>query len=264
MPKKCPYCGSPVIHKEGEVAVRCLNRNCYQQRIRRIAFFASKDAMDIGHLGQKVVEQLVERGLVCTVSDLYRLTEAELATLEGFKEKSIDNLLKSIDASRHVSLPRFILSLGIKYIGEGTADLLAMHAGDIKKLSKMSREELLEIEGIGEKIADSVVQYFSDPENVEEIHALLAFKVKPEAVKAVTRKTHPFYGKTFVLTGALAEYTRSEASRLIKERGGKVSSSVSKQTDYVLAGEDPGSKLDKAEELGVKVISEAHFKKMLD
>jgi DNA ligase (NAD+) len=263
MPKTCPSCGTTVVHVSGEVAVRCPNPHCGAQNMRRIAFFASKHAMDIGHLGEKVVEQLVQKKLIHNISDIYRLTEEDLSELEGFKEKSIRNLLDSIDDSRHVSLPRFILALGIKHVGAGTAELLASHAGDIKTLSKMSKEELLEIEGIGDIVAESIVDYFSDQRNLKEIQELLHLGVRPEAVKIRVSKSHPFYGKTFVLTGTLSDYTRSQASELIKERGGKVASSVSKQTDFVLAGEEPGSKLDKAHQLNVKILSEHQFKKML-
>lgn len=264
MPSKCPSCGSPVIHIPGEVAVRCSNADgCIVQRIRRIAFFASKDAMDIGHMGIRVVEQLVEKGLVTRVSDIYDLTEEELAQLEGFKEKSVQNLLESIDKSRRVTLGRFILALGIKHVGAETADLLANYSGDIQKLVEVTKEELLEIEGIGDKVAESIVEFFSDPVNLKEINLLLERGVKPEAIKIKVRKDHSFYGKTFVLTGTLEEYSRSQAAELIKERGGKVSGSVSAKTDYVLAGDDPGSKLDKANKLNITVLSEKKFKEML-
>ncbi len=264
MPKTCPSCGAHVVHSEEEVAVRCPNtKDCPEQQMRRIIYFASKDAMDIEHLGEKVVEQLFHKKLVRTPSDIYALTAEDLSKLEGFKEKSIRNLLESIDKSRQVSLARFILSLGIKYVGEGTAELLAENAGSIEKLSQMSVEELKEIQGIGGKIAHSVFDYFKDPANLKEIHTLLMLDVKPQAVKVARRTGHAFSGKTFVLTGALQNYTRDEATALIKERGGKVTGSVSAKTDYVLAGEDPGSKLDKAKELKVKVISEYDFEKLL-
>ena len=264
MPKTCPSCGHRVVHTEGEVAVRCPNtEGCEEQQIRRIAFFVCKEAMDIDHLGEKVVQQLVKKELVHSVSDIYTLTEKDLAKLEGFKEKSIQNLLESIDKSRHVSLAKFILALGIKYVGKGTAEDLAMAAGDIDTLSKMNFEELQEIEGVGEKVAQAVVDYFSESKNLKEIHALLKNGVEPEAPKRTVRKDHEFYKKVFVLTGTLENYSRSEASDLIKERGGKVTGSVSQNTDYVLAGEDPGSKLDKARSLKIPVLTEKQFKEML-
>lgn len=264
MPKNCPSCGTKVETSEEEVAVRCPNsKDCPEQQMGRIAYFASKNAMDIEHLGEKVVEQLFTKKLVRRASDIYGLTASDLSKLEGFKEKSIQNLLESIDKSRAVSLERFILALGIKYVGEGTAEVLAENAGSIEKLSLMSVEELKELQGIGGKIAHSVAEYFKDPENVKEIHLLLMMGVKPHGVKIVRRKDHTFSGKTIVLTGSLQNYSRDEASALIKECGGKVTGSVSAKTDFVLAGEDPGSKLDKAKELKVKVISEYEFEKLL-
>jgi DNA ligase (NAD+) len=264
MPRSCPSCGTHVIHSQEEVAVRCPNsKNCPEQQMRRIAYFASKDAMDIEHLGEKVVEQLFHKKLVHHISDIYALTKADLAKLDGFKEKSIENLHASIEKSRHVSLSRFILALGIKYVGEGTAELLAEHAGDIEKLAEMSATDLEEIQGIGTKIAHSVVDYFKDSAHLKEIQLLLKHGVKPQGLKLKRRKDHAFSDKTFVLTGALEKFTRDEATRLIKERGGKVTGSVTKNTDFVLVGEDPGSKLDKARELHIKTLSEKEFEKQL-
>lgn len=264
MPRHCPSCGASVVQSEEEVAVRCPNtKKCPEQRMRQIAYFVSKDAMDIDHMGEKVVEQLFNKGFVTHPSDIYTLTEKELAQLDGFKEKSIENLLTSIDKSRHVTLSRLILALGIKYVGEGTAEVLAEHVHDIDRLSKMSVDELLEIEGVGEKIAQSIVDYFAEPSHLKEIHALLKAGVKVQAPKIVRRKDHAFSGKTLVLTGTLHNYSRTEATQLIKERGGKVSGSVSSKTDFLVAGEDPGSKLDKAKELKIKVLNEYDFERML-
>lgn len=264
MPSRCPVCGTHVVHSKDEVAVRCPNiKGCEEQKIRRFAYFASKDAMDINHLGEKVVEQLVKKGLVSRLSDLYRLTEKDLEKLEGFKEKSIHNLLTAIDASRHCTLSRFILALGIRYIGEETADLLAREAGSIEALMSMKEDDLLNIEGVGEKMAAAVVAYFGEKDHVKEIESLLEVGVKPIAPKKVVLRGHPFEGKTFVLTGTLEHYSRDQATDLIKERGGKVTGSVSKKTDYVLFGEEAGSKLDKAKELGIELLTEKQFEKML-
>ncbi|MBS0619929.1 MAG: NAD-dependent DNA ligase LigA [Verrucomicrobia bacterium] len=264
MPTHCPSCGSRVIHSEEEVAVRCPNaESCPEQEMRRIIYFASKDAMDIDHLGEKVVEQLFTKKLVRRISDLYALSASDLEKLEGFKEKSIDNLLKSIAKSRHVTLARFLLALGIKYVGEGVAEILAEATGDIDALAAMSVEDLKEIQGIGEKIAHSVVQYFRDPTHLKEIHRLIERGIRLEAPKRTRRLDHLFSGKIFVLTGTLSGLSRSEATELIKERGGKVTGSVSSKTDYVLVGEDPGSKLDKARELKIEILSETDFKKLL-
>ncbi len=264
MPKKCPSCGSPVVSCEGEVAVRCKNSwECPQQKMRRIQFFASKDAMDIDHLGEKIVEQLVVKGFVNGYADLYKLTAEDLAQLEGFKEKSIYKLLTSIDRSRHTSLYRLILGLGIKHVGETTAELLAEQAGDLEHLQHISKEQCLEIGGIGDIMADAIVDYFSATESRKEIQALLAAGVKPEAPKRKKIQGHPFAGKTFVLTGALTNYSRTVAANLIKERGGKVTSSVSKTTDYLVVGEDPGSKLVKAQNWGVEILDEKTFTSLL-
>ncbi len=263
MPRHCPACGTSVVHVKGEVAVRCPNKFCTEQRVRRVAHFVSKNAMDIEHMGEKVVEQLVMKGLVTTFSDIYDLSEDDLAQLEGFKEKSIHNLLTSIEKSKKVSLGRFIFALGIKHIGEESAELLAQHAGDIETFCKMNEEALLALEGIGEKTAQEVVAYLHESAHLKEIEALLKQGVKPSQIKVSHHKGHPFYGKTIVLTGGLQDFTRSQASALIKERGGKVSGSVTKTTDFVLVGEDPGSKLDKAKELGIRILDEKEFKKLL-
>lgn len=262
MPSHCPICKSRVIHVEGEVAVRCANVACEGQRVRRLAYFASKHAMDIEHMGERVVEQLVEKGLVSRISDIYLLDEEKLTELEGFKEKSIKNLLESIDASRKCPLSRFIMGLGIKYVGTETAELLAEEARDLKTLLKMKEEDLVAIDGIGEKTAEEIARALHDPDTQEEIRLLLAHGVTPQKMKEKLTG-HPFSGKTFVLTGALQNYSRDEATALIKERGGSVSGSVSKKTDYVLVGEDPGSKYDKAKQLGITILSEDQFKKMI-
>ncbi|MGH2638884.1 MAG: NAD-dependent DNA ligase LigA, partial [Rhabdochlamydiaceae bacterium] len=204
MPTHCPFCGTHVVHSQDEVAVRCPNTTgCQEQIIRRIAYFAAKDAMDIDHLGEKVVEQLVKKKLIRKPSDLYFLTEKELAQLDGFKEKSIQNLLSSIDASRNVSLSRFIIALNIRYIGEETAEILAREAGSIHKLVEMTQDDFLNIQGIGEKMAEGLVRYFKEARHQKEIEALLEAGINPKAPKKITRTDHSFFGKTFVLTGAL-------------------------------------------------------------
>jgi DNA ligase (NAD+) len=236
MPIDCPICGTPVVRTEGEVAVRCPNyKGCGEQIIRRIAYFASKDAMDIDHMGEKVVEQLVKKKLISRVSDIYILTAEDLATLEGFKEKSIHNLLTSIDKSRHVPLARFLLALSIRYVGEETAEILAQESGSVDKLAEMSEEELLKIEGVGDKMAEAIVAYFKDPDNLKEIELLLKNGVKPHATKKVIRTDHAFSGKTFVLTGSLQNHSRDQAEALIKERGRK-SDRFSQQKNRLCAG----------------------------
>jgi DNA ligase (NAD+) len=215
-------------------------------------------------MGERVVEQLVEKGLVTRISDIYLLDEKKLSQLEGFKEKSIRNLLESIDASRNCSLARFLMGLGIKYVGTETAELLAENVKDLDDLIHKSAEELTEIEGIGEKTAIAIAEFFKDPQNREEIQLLLKHGVQLQRLAKKKISGHEFDGKTFVLTGALTHFTRDEAMARIKERGGKVSGSVSKKTDWVLVGEDPGSKYQKAKELKIKILSEEEFRKMVE
>lgn len=264
MPEQCPNCGAEVVHVPGEVAIRCPNLNCSEQQLRRLIHFASKHCMDIDNLGEKVMEQLYNLKFVKTPSDIFSLTELQLYQLEGFKEKSVQNLLSSIEKSKEIALPRFIMALAIKHVGTGTADLLANYAGDIENLSKLTEEDLLKIDGIGPKVAAAVVEYFQDPQNREEIDKMLRSGVVPgKAKKVKVVEDHAFNEKTFVLTGTLQNYSRSEAAELIKQRGGKVTETVSKKTHYVLAGESAGSKLEKARALGVTILSESDFVAML-
>ncbi len=264
MPHICPSCSTPVVRVEEEVAVRCPNsKGCPEQQIRRIAFFVGKEAMDIENLGERVVTQLVQKGFVKAPSDIYKLTADNLSQLEGFKQKSVENLLKGIERSRDISFPRLIMALGIKHVGIGTADLLAAKAKDIHALMKISAGELIEIEGIGEKVAEAIVSHFADPQNCQEVEALLAAGIRPQEVKPSAFTDHPFQSKTFVLTGSLQKYTRLEATNLIKERGGKVTAAVSQKTHFVLAGDDAGSKLDKARKWNIAILTEADFQQQL-
>jgi DNA ligase (NAD+) len=264
MPDACPMCGTPVVKALGEVAVRCPNhKGCHEQIVRRIVHFVGKEAMDIDHMGEKVVEKLVDRGFISSPSDIYRLTANEIAQLEGFKEKSIENLLTSVEKSKTVPLERLIMALGIPHVGKGTAEDLARKSGSLEKLSQMTLEEFTYIEGVGEKVAQSIVLYFADPHHQQEIHSLLECVVTPQTSATFTIQDHPFSGKSFVLTGALHGYTRNEAANLIKARGGRVSEAVSKKTDFLLVGEDPGSKLEKAKTLGVAILSEEMFTEKL-
>jgi DNA ligase (NAD+) len=261
IPNKCPICGEKAMHIENEVAIRCVNTSCKGKELRKLQFFASKHALDIENLGIRVMEQLFEKGYVKRISDIYSLSKEKLKNLEGFKEKSINNLLESIEKSKDCSLSKFIMGLNIKYIGSETADLLADFSKSIDNLKKITYEELLSIEGIGEKAAGAIVEFFQDKRNLEEIDLLIKYGLKPKVIQSTAKKT--LLDKTFVLTGSLKEYTRDEAKKLLKERGAKVSSSVSKNTDFVLAGEEAGSKLDKAKKLNIKIITEEEFKKML-
>ncbi len=262
MPKNCPICHAEVHKSQEEVAFRCTNPLCTAQVMRRIIYFASKYAMDIEHMGEKVVEQLVEKGLVTRKSDIYRLTAADLVQIEGFKEKSIYNLLNSIEASKNCSLARFIMGLGCPYVGTETAQELANATRDIHVLMNMREEEFRAIQGIGDKTAAAIYTFFQQKEHREEIEELLICGVRLQ--KMGEKKINPaFSGKTFVLTGTLTGYSRDEIASLIKERGGKVSGSVSKNTDYVIVGFDPGSKYKKALELGIVILTEEQFELLL-
>ncbi|NGX31178.1 MAG: DNA ligase [Chlamydiae bacterium] len=258
MPKNCPSCGSELQRVEEEVAVRCANFDgCAEQVLRHLIFFASKDAMDIEHLGKKVIEHLFNLEFVKYPADFYRLHEKELYQIPNFKEKSVKNVLDSIEKSKTQPLSRVILGLGIRHVGKSSADLLAKKFQNIENLFHIKKEMLFEVEGIGEIVADSIVEYFSKQENMEHIQALLELGLSPKEMVQI--KGHAFLGKTFVLTGSLENYTRQKASELIQERGGIVSSSVSKKTDYVLAGKEAGSKLEKAKKFGVELLSEQEF-----
>lgn len=264
MPSTCPSCGTPAIKVEGEVAIRCPNeKGCYEQQIRRLIYFASKHALDINHLGEKVMIQLFEKGFVKRPADVFKLTAEQISLLEGFKEKSIQNLLTSIEKSKDVTFSQFLMALGIKYVGAGTAELLASKSGNLEVLMQMSEDDLKAIEGIGEKVAQSVVAYFADPLNLAEIQELQSLGLRPKFQEVISFKSHIFNGKNFVLTGSLENFTRNSAATLIKERGGKVTDTVSKKTNYLLAGRDPGSKFDKAKSLGIQILDENEFVSLL-
>ncbi|OGN60096.1 MAG: DNA ligase (NAD(+)) LigA [Chlamydiae bacterium RIFCSPHIGHO2_12_FULL_27_8] len=264
IPLKCPICFESVIKKEGETAYKCVNKNCSGQKIRKLQYFASKNAMDIENLGIKVVEMLYEKKLISKPSDIYLLDEKKLLNLDGFKEKSIKNLLESIEKSKNPTLSQFIMALGIQYIGAETAEILADRVKTIDNLKKISKEDLLEIEGIGEKASEAIVNFFNDSKNLYEIEKLIELGVKPKKIEEKKFIDKNFEDKSFVLTGTLKDFTRDEAKKIIKERGGKTSSAVSINTDFLLAGEEPGSKYQKAKKLNIKIISEEDFKKMLN
>lgn len=264
MPEYCPSCGTKVFVSEEEVAVRCPNEDgCPEQKAKRLIFFASKQGMDIEHLGEKVVLQLIMKGFVKTFSDFYKLTEKELAQLTSFKEKSIKQLLTGIENSKSVALERFIMALGIKHVGTGIAELLAERAGSLENLMNMTIEELQAIDGIGERVSESIRFYFSLEDNVQEVQTLKSLGIVLKEKEAQNFLGHPFQGKTFVLTGTLEHYTRSDASSLIKERGGKVVDSVSKKVDFLLAGHEAGSKLEKAQSLGIPILTEEEWLKFI-
>jgi DNA ligase (NAD+) len=265
MPIDCPSCGEKVVHTKEGVAFFCPNqKGCPAQLLRRLTHFVGKEAFDIEELGVKVMEQLVVKGFVKRASDIFTLNDKELFQLEGFKEKAVNNLLTSIEKSKKISLSKFLMALGIKHVGATTADLLARRAATIESLIKMSEKEFLEIDGIGKVVAIALVDYFSTQDHLIEIEKLKENGVVIEEEKGVVFKDHPFQGKTFVLTGTLENYTRPKAVALIRERGGNVSGSVSRLTDYVIEGADAGSKLEKAKALNVKILTEKEFEGSLN
>jgi DNA ligase (NAD+) len=261
MPSHCPQCGTPVARIEGEVAMRCPNPECTEQQLRQIIFFASKQALDIDHIGEKVIEQLYQKQLVRRPSDLFTLDAAALAQLEGFKEKSIQNALESLAKARHVPLWRLIHALQIRHVGTGMAQTLAREAGSLQALMAMDRDALLRIEGIGPKVADAVADYFATPAHQAEIQRLLQLGL--QIIPEQPSEGGSLQGKIFVITGTLATMTRDEAAEQIRSRGGKVSDSVSRKTSYLVAGTDAGSKLAKAQSLGIPILDEAAFRQLL-
>jgi DNA ligase (NAD+) len=262
MPKDCPECGSTIHHVEGEVAYRCVNAACPAKRKESILHYASRHAMNIDGLGDKIVDQLVDKGLVKDVADLYSLKEDDVAALDRMAEKSAQNLLEEIEGSKKNSLARLIYALGIFSVGERTGQLLAEHFSSLEELAAAKEEQLEVVHEVGPKIAASIVEFFSEPANRQLIKRLNKAGVHPTAEKREV-KSQKFAGKSFVFTGGLANRSREEAGELVQQHGGKVSGSVSKKTDYVVVGTDPGSKHDKAKELGVTILSEAEFEKLL-
>ena len=261
-PEFCPSCGSRVVREEGEAAMRCTNTDCPAQLLRHLIHFVSRDAMDIDGLGPALLEQLLNAGLIKSFIDLYRLEAEPLAALDRMGNKSADNIIKAIEKSKSAEIYRLVYALGIRHIGEKAAKLLCEHFLSIDRLFEASVEEIAEIDGYGEIMAQSVYDYFRLDGTVHLISQLKELGVEMKPLEANT-KEGMFLGKTFVLTGTLPTMSRKEASALIEQNGGKTSSSVSKKTDYVLAGEDAGSKLTKAQSLGITIISEAELLEML-
>jgi DNA ligase (NAD+) len=262
-PKKCPVCETPVVRPEGEAVTRCPNYDCPARVKERILYFASRKAMDIEGLGKAVVEQFYATGLVKDVADIYSLTHEQIAALERKAEKSATNLINQIEVSKTRGLRRLIFALGIENVGERYARIFANHFRSIDNLARATVSELDDISDVGLTVALSVHEWFANPRNQDLIARLKEAGVKTELETQTAVANDNFAGKSFVLTGKLETLTRDEAARLIEERGGRVSSSVSKKTDFVLAGEDAGSKLEKANSLGVKVLTEDIFREMI-
>ena len=265
MPTKCPVCGSAVERPADEAIARCTGGlYCPAQRKQALRHFAGRRALDIEGLGEKLIDQLVDAGLVRTAADLFKLDLKTLASLERMGEKSAANLLAALDKARHTTLERCIYALGIRHVGESTARDLARHFGSLDALMAADEEALLEVPDVGPVVAASIVRFFAEPHNREVIAQLRAAGVRWREGSAAKRAAAgPLAGKTFVLTGTLPTWTRDEAKERIEAAGGKVAGSVSKKTDYVVAGAEPGSKLEKARELGVKVIDEEGLRRLL-
>lgn len=261
IPDICPSCGGKVTREEGEAALRCCNPDCPNQLLRNLIHFCSRDAMDIEGMGTAVLETFVNEGMIKTAADIYTLDRDKIASIERMGEKSADNLIAAAEKSKENDLARLIYALGIRHIGQKAGKLLAEHFGTMDKLIAATTEEIAEIEGFGLIMAESVTDFFSHPESIKLIEDLKALGINMESRKEIVDMR--FEGMTFVLTGTLSTYTRSEATKIIEAFGGKASSSVSKKTTYVLAGEDAGSKLKKANDLGVTVISEEEFAKLI-
>jgi len=262
MPKKCPVCGSTIHKVEGEVAYRCVNSACPAKLKESIQHYAGRHAMNIDGLGEKIVDQLVEKGIVKDIADLYSLKVEGVAELERMGEKSAQNLIDEIEGSKKQPLDRLIYALGIQFVGERTGQLLAEHFTSVDELAKASAEELENVPEVGPKVAASITEFFSEAANKKVIKKLSDKGVRPKAEKREI-KSNKLEGKSFVFTGGLANRSREDAGALVVEHGGKISGSVSKKTDYVVVGTDPGSKYDKAKELGVTILDEREFEKLV-
>ena len=262
MPERCPVCGGHVVRVEGEADHRCVNQKCPAKLRETILHFASRGVMNIDGMGDALVTQLTDRGMVKDVADIYKLTKEKLLSLERMGDKSAENVLREIENSKKLPLERVIYGLGIRMVGERTAQFLAEHFGELSAIENAGEEELQDVEEVGPRIAKSIVEFFAEPKNRELVEELRAAGVTMKGKKK--ERGTKLAGKTFVLTGTLAHFTRDEAKKMIEDAGGKVAGSVSKKTDYVVAGAEAGSKLDKAKELGVEVIDEDEMRKLVE
>jgi DNA ligase (NAD+) len=261
MPGKCPICGTHVVRAEGEVDYRCVNANCPAKLRESILHFASRGVMNIDGMGEALVNQLTDQGVVKNVADIYKITQADLLKLERMGEKSAQNVLHEIEASKKLPLERMIFGLGIRFVGERTGQFLSEHFGSMDALMNASEDELIEVNEVGPRIAKSIAEFFQEPKNRELVEHLRKAGLNLSGNKK--QRGTKLAGKTFVLTGTMPRYSRDQAKKMIEDAGGRVSGSVSKKTDYVVAGEDAGSKLEKAKELGVSVIDEKTMGELL-
>ena len=255
-PDHCPVCGHPLERPEGEAVTRCINPHCPAQRLQSLIYFVGKSGLDIEGLGSRNMERLVEAGLVKDLPDIFQLRREDLAALDGWGEKSADNVLAAVAQAKHLSLARFLGALGIRYVGEVTAELLALHFTSLDALMQASRDELLAVEGIGEQVATSLLDYFSDPSTRKMLARLLALGV---TIVAPERRVRPLDGQVFLFTGSLEKMSRNEAKQLVREQGGQVVSGISKKVTALVAGAKAGGKLKKAAAMGIPVLSEQAF-----
>ncbi|HEV1996451.1 MAG TPA: NAD-dependent DNA ligase LigA [Candidatus Acidoferrum sp.] len=262
MPRECPECGSRIHKSEDEVAYRCVNAACPAKRKESLLHYAGRHAMNIDGLGEKIVDQLVDKGIVKDVAELYALKLGALAALERMAEKSAQNLLDEIEASKKNSLARLIYALGMRFVGERTGQLLAEHFSSLEELAAATEEQLVEVPEVGPKVAASIAEFFSEPANRNLVKKLRKAGVRPTSEKREV-KSQKLAGKSFVFTGGLANRSREEAEALVQQHGGKISGSVSKKTNYVVVGTEPGSKYEKAKSLGVAILSESDFESLL-
>lgn len=263
MPTVCPVCGAPVVREEGEAVARCIGIECSAKLLRNLAHFASKEGMDIDGLGIKIIEQLVDKGLLKNITDIYTLTIDEIASLKKNGKKFAQNLIDAINESKNNDLFKLLTALGIRHIGTKSAKGLCKKYKSIDEIANASFEELSMIDDVGMITAKSIYEFFRQPQTMDLIEKLKEAGVNTEVLEDDSNLDNRFYGETFVLTGSLTGFTRQEASDIIERFGGKVSGSVSKKTSYVLAGEEAGSKLTKAQELGIRIISEEEFNNMI-
>lgn len=263
MPKTCPVCGGPVSKPEGEAVARCVAKDCFAIEQQKVGHFVSRDAFNIEGLGEKIIEQLFAEGLISDAADIFKLTEGDLEPLERFAEKSAQNLVESIKMSTKITLNRFIYALGIRFVGAITANDLANHFQSLKAIKNASQEEIEAIEGVGPVSGSSVYKWFKDKKNLEMLDKLKSYGVKVQSSKLGTQNSK-LQGMFFVITGSLNTMSRDEAEQKIRELGGKATSSVSASTSYLVVGENPGSKLTKAEKLGVKIIDEKNLNELLN
>jgi len=261
MPSTCPACGTKVVRPEGEVVARCINASCPAQVLGGLIHFCSRGAMNIDRVGPKLLIQLLDRGLIKDASDLYRLKKEQLIELERMAERSAQNVLDSIEGSRRTTLDRLLYALGIRHVGGHIAELLAAHFRDVRAVMAASFEQIRDVEGIGPTIAESVALFFRQPQNAALVRNLLERGVRPAA--PARAGPGPLTGKQVVITGSLSRFTRPQAEQLVRDRGGKIGGSISRKTDVLVVGEDPGSKLEKAKKLGVRTLTEAEFVKLL-